>query len=281
MKNIRIIPRLDIKGTSLVKGIHLEGLRVMGSPRDFARYYYENGADELVYMDVVASLYERNSLNSIIEETAKDIFIPLMVGGGIRSIEDVTNVLRCGADKVSINTAAIKSPNIISEIAEKFGSSTLCVAIEAISDSKGNYFAYTDNGREHTDIEIVEWAKNVERLGAGEILLTSVDKEGTGEGFDNDIVNKISSELTIPVIAHGGAGKKSDVLSVINNSADAVCIASLFHYHKLSVEDETEISSLEGNLEFLNQKRKFHRHETIDILSLKEYLIENNISCRI
>ena len=179
MKNIRIIPRLDIKGSSLVKGIHLEGLRVLGKPHEFAKFYYENGADELIYMDVVASLYERNSLNDIIEKTARETFIPLTIGGGLRTIDDITSVLRCGADKVSLNTAAIKNPNMISEAAHKFGSSTICAAIELIYDGKGDYFAYTDNGREYTGIEAVEWAREVQRLGAGEIVLTSVDKEKT------------------------------------------------------------------------------------------------------
>ncbi|MBX9853403.1 MAG: imidazole glycerol phosphate synthase cyclase subunit, partial [Cytophagaceae bacterium] len=169
-KRVRIIPRLDIKGPNLVKGIHLEGLRVLGNPEYFAKYYYECGADELFYQDIVASLYGRNNLSNIIARTAKEIFIPLTVGGGIRTIEDITTVLRAGADKVSINTAAIKRPELIQEAAEKFGSSTIVVAIEAIKGTDGKYYAYTDNGREYTGIEVAEWARKVEKLGAGEIL---------------------------------------------------------------------------------------------------------------
>ncbi len=180
MQAVRVIPRLDIKGPNLVKGIHLEGLRVLGKPEDFAQYYYEQGADELLFMDVVASLYERNSLHDIISQTAKKIFIPLTVGGGLRTIEDIKNVLRAGADKVSLNTAAIKNPQIIRDASRKFGSSTIVVAIEAIKEADGTYRAYTDNGREHTGVEVVSWAKQVEELGAGEIIITSVDKEGTG-----------------------------------------------------------------------------------------------------
>src|SRR3989338_2186132 len=154
MKNIRIIPRLDVKGPNLVKGIHFEGLRVLGKPEHFARYYYELGADELLYMDVVASLYNRNSLHDIVERTAKDIFIPLTVGGGIRTIGDIRGILRAGADKVSLNTAAIKNPEIIKEASKMFGSSTILVSIEAIKQTDGKYFAYTDNGREFTGIDV-------------------------------------------------------------------------------------------------------------------------------
>jgi cyclase len=155
MNKIRIIPRLDIKGPNLVKGIHLEGLRVLGKPEKFAQFYYENGADELFFQDAVASLYERNSLSNIISKTAREIFIPLTVGGGIRTIQDIKNVLRAGADKVSINTAAIKNPEFIKKASLTFGSSTVVVAIEAIKQSDGRYLAYTDNGREESGFEVV------------------------------------------------------------------------------------------------------------------------------
>ena len=155
MKSVRIIPKLDIKGPNLVKGIHLEGLRVLGKPEDFAKHYYEKGADELIYMDVVASLYGRNSLHEIVSRTAKEIFIPLTVGGGLRTIEDIKNVLRAGADKVSLNTAAIKNPSIVREASRIFGSSTITISIEAIKQPNGEYFAYTDNGREYTGIDVL------------------------------------------------------------------------------------------------------------------------------
>lgn len=208
MKTIRVIPRLDIKGPNVVKGIHLEGLRVMGSPSEFARYYYETGADELIFMDVVASLYERNSLHSIISETAKSIFIPLTVGGGLRNLDDIKQVLRAGADKVCLNTAVIKNPEFIKQAALKFGSSTIVVAIEAVKQSDGKYLAYTDNGREFTGVDAIKWAEHVAELGAGEIVITSVDREGTGEGYDLDLVKMIATNVSVPVIAHGGAGKK-------------------------------------------------------------------------
>ena len=281
MKTIRIIPRLDIKGPNLVKGIHLEGLRVLGKPADFAKYYYENGADELMFMDVVASLYERNSLHDIISETAKQKFIPITVGGGLRSISDIKEVLRVGADKVCLNTAVINDPELIRRASREFGSSTIVVAIEAIKEENGNYLAYTDNGREYTGIDVFEWAQKVDELGAGEIVITSVDNEGTGQGFDLDLISKISSLVSVPVIAHGGAGKIKHVLDLIKeNTADAVMLSSLFHY-KFIKENEANVSSKEGNVEFLKQKRNFHTFEPSSISDLKKTLSENKIECRI
>jgi len=281
MKTTRIIPRLDIKGPNLVKGIHLEGLRVLGKPADFAKFYYENGADELMFMDVVASLYERNSLHDIISETAKQKFIPITVGGGIRTISDIKDVLRVGADKVCLNTAAIKNPELISTASRMFGSSTIVIAIEAIKEDNGKYLAYTDNGREYTGIDVFEWAKKVDELGAGEIVITSVDKEGTGQGFDLDLISEISSLVSIPVIAHGGAGTKQHVVDLIKeNTVDAVMLSSLFHYQFIK-ENESRVSSIEGNVEFLKQKRNFHTFEPCKISELKNTLVTNKIECRI
>ncbi|NCP84867.1 MAG: imidazole glycerol phosphate synthase subunit HisF [Flavobacteriales bacterium CG03_land_8_20_14_0_80_35_15] len=281
MKTVRIIPRLDIKGPNLVKGIHLEGLRVLGKPADFAKYYYEQGADELMFMDVVASLYERNSLHDIISETAKKIFIPITVGGGLRSISDIKEVLRVGADKVCLNTAAIKNPQLIRDASRMFGSSTIVVAIEAIKEGEGKYLAYTDNGREYTGVDVFEWAQKVDELGAGELVITSVDREGTGQGFDLELISKISNLVSIPVIAHGGAGKQQHVLDLIKDgNADAVMLSSLFHYHFIK-EHESKASSLEGNVEFLNQKRSFHTFEPSTIMDLKKMLIDNRINCRL
>src|SRR5712691_717483 len=189
--NIRIIPRLDIKGPNLVKGIHLEGLRVLGKPEQFAKLYYEQGADELLYMDVVASLYQRNSLLDIVSRTSKELFIPLTVGGGLRSLDDIRAALKAGADKVALNTAAIRRPEFVREAAERFGSSTIIVSIEAIRRTDGTYEAYTDNGRERTGVDALQWAQQAATLGAGEILVTSIDREGTGKGFDMELVRQI------------------------------------------------------------------------------------------
>lgn len=278
---IRIIPRLDIKGPNLVKGIHLEGLRVLGKPEQFARAYYEGGADELIYIDVVASLYNRNSLQDIISKTAKEIFIPLTVGGGLRTLDDIRKVLRAGADKVSMNTGAIRNPTIIQQAANLFGSSTITVAIEAIREPNGQYLAYTDNGREHTGIEVVAWAKQAEALGAGEILLTSIDREGTGMGFDLELTKKISQAVGIPVIASGGAGTLEHVREAIQSGdASAVAIASLFHYDYITKHATLQDFSAEGNTEFLRSTRANLPVAGGEIQQVKHYLTESGIPCR-
>ena len=281
MKTVRIIPRLDIKGPNLVKGIHLEGLRVLGKPSDFAKYYYEEGADEIMFMDVVASLYERNSLHEIISETAKSIFIPITVGGGLRTISDIKEVLRAGADKVCLNTAAINNPSLIKEATRTFGSSTIVVAIEAIKESNGIYLAYTDNGREYTGIDVIEWAKKLDEMRVGEILITSVDKEGTGEGFDIELVKKISNSISVPLIVHGGPGKKEDIPIVFNDGgADAVAISSILHYQFIKTT-EMKSSEREGNTEFLKQKRNFHNFAPCNINDIKQHLTNHKIKCRL
>ncbi len=281
MVNIRIIPRLDIKGPNLVKGIHLEGLRVLGTPEEFAEYYYENGADELIYQDVVASLYERNSLHDIVRQTAKKIFIPLTVAGGLRTLDDIKEVLRAGADKVALNTAAIKNPAIIKNAASKFGSSTIVVAIEAIKGNDGQYYAYIDNGREYTGVEAVGWAKKVEALGAGEILVTSVDREGTGLGYDVNLVNQIASEVSVPVIAHGGPGKLAHIEDVITNGhADALAVASLLHYDYITNRKEEVLQKEEGNIEFLKSKKQFKRVEPTNLKAIKKYLKNKQFDIR-
>jgi cyclase len=284
LKTIRIIPRLDIKGPNLVKGIHLEGLRVLGSPQQFAKYYYEQGADELFYQDVVASLYDRNSLGDIISATAKSNFIPLTVGGGIRTIEDIKNLLRLGADKVCINTGAIKNPNLINEASKKFGSSTIVVAIEAIKQSTGEHMAYVDNGREHTGIEVVSWAKKCEELGAGEIVITSVDKEGTGKGYDIELIKSITTAVDIPVIAHGGAGKMEDLIDPVKIAhADALCMGSILHYGYIQ-SDEYQIAGdiQEGNRKFITgQNKSFGKIIPTTISEIKKFMLSNSLIVRI
>ena len=280
-KNIRIIPRLDIKGPNLVKGIHLEGLRVLGRPEQFARYYNEQGADELVYMDVVASLYNRNSLHAIIQKTAREIFIPLTVGGGLRTIEDIRGVLRAGADKVSLNTAAIKNPQIITEASRIFGSSTILVSIEAIRQANGRYLAYTDNGREHTGIDVLEWAKKVEGLGAGEIMLTSIDREGTGQGYDLELTGMVAGAVSIPVIACGGAGANEHIRqAIVEGKTNAVAMASVLHYDFIK-NNKVEIdASSEGNIAFLRSGKSYSKIETAGLREIKDYLHKEGIECR-
>lgn len=279
--SVRVIPRLDIKGPNLVKGIHLEGLRVLGKPERFARYYYEQGADELLYMDVVASLYGRNSLLDIVRRTAQEIFIPLTVGGGLRSLEDIKEALRAGADKVSINTAAIRNPELIREASRRFGSSTIVVSIEAIRQPDGRYEAYTDNGRERTGVDAFVWARQAAELGAGELLVTSIDREGTGEGFDLELTRTIAESVPIPVIACGGAGKISDVSQVVTEGkADAVCLASVLHYHCIRYDAGQDVFSDEGNIEYLKTRRGFSKIQEATPPEIRTHLRQCGIECR-
>lgn len=282
MKYIRIIPRLDIKGPNLVKGIHLEGLRVLGKPEDFAKLYYEQGADELIYQDTVASLYQRNSLTDIITKTAKNIFIPITVGGGLRSLEDINQVLRAGADKVAINTSAINNPDFITEASRTFGSSTIVVAIEAIKQKDNSYLAYTDNGREYTGVNAILWAKEAEERGAGEILLTSIDQEGTGNGFDLELLMKVSENVTIPVIAHGGAANSYHIKdAILKAGADAVAISSMLHYSAINHNSFESVNFKdEGNIEFLKKQNSFKFFGTENLDGLKSQLSKHGILLR-
>jgi cyclase len=272
---------LDIKGPNLVKGIHLEGLRVLGKPHRFARHYYEAGADELIYIDAVASLYGRNSLLHMVEQTSQEIFIPLTVGGGLRTIEDIRTVLQAGADKVAINTAAINRPDFVREASERFGSSTILVSIEAKMQPDGSYEVYTDNGRVRTGVNVYRWAEEVARLGAGEILLTSIDREGTGHGFDLDLVRVVARSVSIPVIACGGAGKVEDVGRVLEEAgADAVSLASCLHYEYIRSCYSQDECSTEGNVEFLQSGKSFTKIQGTTLAEIKQYLIGRGISCR-
>jgi len=283
VKYVRIIPRLDIKGPNLVKGIHMEGLRVLGKPETFAQIYYEEGADELIFQDTVASLYQRNNLTEIVTRTAKNIFIPLTVGGGLRTLDDINNVLRAGADKVSINTAAIHNPDFINKSSMAFGSSTIVLNIEAIKQPDQSYLAYTDNGREHTGIEVLSWAIEAEKRGAGEILITSIDQEGTGKGFDLDLINMISSAVKIPVIAHGGASKISHIENAINHGgADAICVASMLHYTAVKLNDGrlSEFDD-EGNIEFIKKRKSFNMFESKNLYEIKSALLGKGVPIRV
>jgi len=265
-----------------VKGIHLEGLRVLGKPEDFAQLYYEQGADELIYQDTVASLYQRNNLTEIVTRTAENIFIPLTVGGGIRTLDDINSVLRAGADKVSINTATINNPDFINQASRVFGASTIVVAIEAIQQPDRSYLAYTDNGREYTGVEVLAWAREAEKRGAGEILLTSIDREGTGNGFDLELTKMVSNAVTIPVIAHGGAANVSHIVETINSAgADAVAIASILHYSSLNRQEFLEENFCdEGNIEFLKKNSSFKIFGTENITEIKSQLVDHKIPLR-
>ncbi len=261
---VRVIPRLDIKGPNLIKGIQFDGHRVLGTAEQFADYYYREGADELIYQDAVASLYRRNSLLDIIRRTAERIFVPLTVAGGIRSVDNVREILRAGADKVAINTAAIENPGLITAAAKAFGSQCIVASIEAFRRKDGRYEVWVDYGREPTGVDVFDWARRVIDLGAGEILLTSINREGMGTGFDLELVSRVAEVASVPLIACGGAGRLDHFAQVVSEGgADAVAAASVFHYQYATPVDKPFMSHGEarlrmgehidsGNIDFLN-----------------------------
>lgn len=244
---LRLIPRLDVKGPNLIKGIHLEGLRVIGDPHEHAVRYYEQGADELLFMDIVASLYGRNNLSHIIERAVKSVFVPITVGGGIRSSEDVMHMLRSGADKVAINTAAVANPALISDMAGRFGSQCIVLSIEAKRVSPGKWEVYTDNGREKTGLDVVAWAQQAVSLGAGEVLVTSVDHEGTKAGFEVELIRAVSTAVGVPVIASGGMGVPEHLVDAVTEGrADALAMADILHYKRATLKDLRDVAKANG-----------------------------------
>jgi cyclase len=245
MRNIRVIARLDIKGSNLIKGVHLEGLRVVGNPIEFASKYYLEGIDEILFMDSVASLYGRNHLAEIISLTANDIFVPITVGGGIRSVQDAKDVLKSGADKIAVNSAAVARPVLIREIAEDFGSQATVLSVEAKKNENETWEVYTDNGREKSGLLVSDWVEEAASLGAGEILVTSVDREGTGRGFDIELMRQIAMKVTVPIIASGGMGEITDIHELTNlTEISAIAIANSLHYEKISIKEiKSEIAS--------------------------------------
>jgi len=247
----RIIPCLDVDNGRVVKGVNFVGLRDAGDPVEVAKRYNDEGADEITFLDITASHEQRDTIVHIVEEVAKEVFIPLTVGGGIRKLDDIYNLLNVGCDKVSINSAAIKNPDFINEASKRFGSQCIVVAIDA-KQTGDSWNIYLNGGRKDTGIDAIEWAKEVYDRGAGEILLTSMDCDGTKAGFDNELNKKVSDSISIPVIASGGAGTMEHMLEAFTNGhADAALAASIFHFRE------------------------------IDIMDLKRYLRDNNIPVRI
>lgn len=237
---VRVIPCLDVDAGRVVKGVHFENLRDAGDPVELAAEYYRQGADELTFLDVTASTGHRRTMFDVVNRTAQQLFIPLTVGGGVRSVDDVDQLLRCGADKVSVNTAAINNPTLISDISQRFGSQVLVLSVDARRErgeqhTQSGFEVTTMGGRRSTGIDALWWARRAQELGAGEVLLNSMDADGTENGFDLEMIRAMRSQVTIPIIASGGAGKVEDFPPAIAAGADAVLAASVFHYGKMTI----------------------------------------------
>jgi len=274
---IRIIPILDIKNGLLIKGINLEGLRILGKAKNFANYYYENGADEICYIDNVATVYGTNNLSKFVTETAKDVFIPLSVGGGIRSINDVEKMLLAGADKICINSAVIENIEFLKKASRIFGSANITVIIQSVKIEK-KYYTSRSNGRDLSKINPIDWAKKVQDSGAGEIIITSVNNEGLKKGFDLELTSKLSKQISIPIIAHGGGGSFQDIYKVIKNTnISGVGLASFLHYDSLNYFPRFKPKI--GNTEFLNNFSKSKKRRNM-IFEIKKYLKSKRIKVR-
>lgn len=247
MRNLRLIARLDVKKEWLIKGVQMEGWRKVGDPQTYAKAYADSGADELLFMDVVASLYNRNNLHDIVERVASEVFIPMTVGGGIRSAADVSALLSKGADKVALNTAATTNPKLVREISDGFGSQATVISIEAINRGPGKWEPMTDNGRNKTNRDAVEWAKEVEQNGAGEIVVTSIDRDGIGIGYDVELAKAVSEAVTIPVVASGGLGSPDHLDQLLNKTdVSAAAIAQALHWEKTSLAAMRDVLAQNG-----------------------------------
>jgi imidazole glycerol-phosphate synthase subunit HisF len=231
----RIIPCLDVKNGRVVKGVNFENLIDAGDPVAQAKFYFDEGADELCFLDIAASQENRGVMLEMVKKVAEVCFIPFTVGGGIKEIQDFSDLLKCGADKISVNSAAIKNPQLISQASNKFGAQCVVVAVDAKKNSSGNYEIFTHGGTKPTGIDAIDWAVNAEKLGAGEILLTSMDRDGTKAGYDLDLISKITSKISIPLIASGGVGNLQHLADGIKSGASAVLAASIFHFKEYSI----------------------------------------------
>lgn len=279
--HIRLLARLDIKGDRLVKGINLEGLRPLGSAEVYSKYYTDAGIDELLIMDTVASLYGRENLFNFVKKIAKDIFIPKAVGGGLRTTDDIQQAFLSGADKVVLNTAALLNPTILNEAVNMFGSSSIVASVEAKKSDNGTWFAFYNSGRTNSHRNIIDWIKEVQDRGVGEILITDIDSEGTGKGFSYTLFEKVSSVCFVPLAVSGGAGKKNDCLTVVP-FVNSIALASILHY---GVPDEirdkalsSQVSSGFAPVQYSYKNKNF---EFAEISEIKKFLSVNGYDMRL
>lgn len=232
----RVIARLDIKGEKLIKGIQLDGLKTIGNPNKYALKYYKEGIDEIFLVDIVASLYGRNNLIEVIRNSAKNIFIPILVGGGIRSEENAYEILKNGADKISLNTAAVENPKLIEKISKRFGAQCVTVTIEVNKVSENRWEVFTHNGTKRTNIEVKDWIKRVIELGAGEVILNSIEKDGTKNGFDIDLINISKNVCSVPFVISGGLAKSEHIKNLNLNGINGICSGTALHYDLLKIK---------------------------------------------
>ena len=275
----RIVARLDIKNDFLVKGINLEGLRKLGDPSLFSKKYFEEGIDELIFQDVVASLYKRNQLDNLTKKISKNIFIPITVSGGIRTIEDIRRALNNGADRVSINSAAIENIKFLKEAVNVFGSSTISVTIETLKVNN-EYLIYSESGRKFTGINLLDWIKKISDENVGEIIITSISHEGRGNGLNIELYNKIDNLTKIPVLAHGGAKDNEDILTLFKETnISGIIIASAFHFYYFNkIQDLSKIEN-SGSTAFVRNFSFYKKFKT-SINELKFFLKNNKIQIR-
>jgi len=245
LKN-RIIPCLDVKNGRVVKGVSFENLVDAGDPITQGEFYYHEGADELCFLDISATSENRGVMLDMVKKVSKKCFMPLTVGGGIREVKDFSDLLESGADKVSVNSAAITNPDLINQAAKKFGSQCVIIAIDAKKDESGNYKIFSHSAKKPTGIDAIDWAKKMQDLGAGEILLTSIDRDGSKQGYDLELINQISNSTSIPIIASGGVGNLQHLVDGIKAGANAVLAASIFHFKEYSIKEAKEFMQKAG-----------------------------------
>ena len=275
MKNnvpLRLIARIDVKGPNLVKGINFEGLRVLGNPIEFAKHYYQKGIDEIFFHDTVATLYGRNSMFDLVEELSKELFIPLTVSGGIKSMSDISNLLNAGADKVCINSEGIRNPDFLSEAVNKYGSSTIVVAIDVIEDVTGKFFCLIENGREKTNLDLLTWINQLNNIGVGEIILTSILSEGRGKGYDLDMVRLIKEKSRIPIIIHGGLANRDHLRNLLDIMVPSgLSSSSLLHYNAIeNFQADANHLNISFNFDFYHNNNNLY--ESISIVDIKSVI---------
>jgi cyclase len=272
---LRIIPKIDVKNKNMVKGVHLEGLRALGDPRSFIEIYYKDFADEIIFHDVVASLYQRNSTPELIKYTSRNIFLPFLVGGGITTLKEIERILLSGADRIFINTAALNNYNFLLEAVKNFGSSTIVLSIEVINENS-KYLCRKDFGREKTNTKFEDWFRKGEEAGVGEILITSIDRDGTGQGFDEALSEKIAKLKSLtPFIINGGFGTLEHIKQAVEIcNPSAIALGSMLHYSIVN-KAQNLLKNTDGNFEFKNKKTIYKNFGRFSIQDIKNYLTKN------